>query len=730
VIKIFIFTILLSNLSFAQSVINMNCSNNQCVSTELASAQSSCSAITTQSICESKIVGNVCQWVLDNSPLGGSCTSLPQTSSCLGYNCPIGDSISSIKMRGFLSSDISVSAGTSGVPQNLGISVNSGSVPGKNLTINLSSPLTTAKGGSVLVIGDTFNNVSVNLDGYNGKKGKNSSEICADRIKNGDYGVALQNYFNNRRATTSADPNKCDADDLNYMQTFNFSCDDPAYQEISVSNPVVQVNQVKKMARCNAVASYNLCLKKKINVTCNFRLWSSFRQQFLTDGTFLENPSYTMSSPICNNQLTSCGSVTATCQPQGGFFFNQPTLSNPECTYNSSGGSFDFVSLCSPYYYGGQVSYQGYKNANVCVISKNAGMPLTKTTNVGPIDEEFYLSEANRLGGNDKFCDVYGQIPAKSNADWWAGVPGYASNSYVNGVESNGIPWEVMGSNQTGTEPAGAIPSWKTETQQNGGYNPVISSSFDSTTFAQTFKTKASYWKGASASYSYTSPGLNPDGLSLASGSNWELSQTNIYENCPTNWSVLKTFFLNLVQYTNKENTACTGISDPQDPNNRAFWQYTGIVQDSSFGTETVSCGIGTCAVNSSVSDLSRQLDTIVPGDGESGTVQGKGLLFVYDIKNSSTRALSGGAGSVGNADISINPQTRICAKIDDATAGITTEQAKSPFVSFRRYSWQALKSTTGANPGSNPPNTGNGVEIFKKIDPGIRYILDKSLMN
>lgn len=727
-IRLFIFVSLMSILSFAQTI-NMNCSNNQCVSTELATAQTTCSAINSQSSCEAKVTGNVCQWIVDNSPLGGSCTSLPQTSACLGYNCAIGSSISSIKMRGFLNSDISVVAGSTGVPQNLAISANSGSVPGKNLTINLSSPQALAKGGSVVVIGDNFNNVSVNLDGYNGKKGKNSSELCADRIKDGTYGVALQNYFNNRRATTSADPNKCDADDLNYMQTFNFSCDDPAYQEVSVSNPVVQVSQVKKMARCNAVASYNSCLKKKINVTCNFKLWSSFRQTWLTDGQYLDNPSYNQDSPQCVQTLVAC-SNTVDCRynlSQGWFWLSQ---SNSDCKYNSAGGTIGAAEVCSAAV---DTTFNAYKSQIICSSAKFAGMPLSRSTTIGPIDEEFYKNESLRLGGGDKFCDAYGQIPAKSNADWWGGLPGSPSQSISNGVESNGIPWEYLGYNSTGSEPAGAVANWKSETQQKGGYSPYVNSYTTGSSwidFKTVYKAKASYWKGFSASYSFTSPGLNPDGLSLASGSNWELMQTNIYENCPTDWAVLKTYFLNLVQYTNKENTSCTGINDPQDPNNRAFWQYTGIVQDSSFGTETVSCGIGNCAVNSSVSDLSRSLDVIVPGDGESGTIQGKGLIFVYDIKSSSTRALSGGAGEVGTADISINPQTRICAKIDDATAGITTEQAKNPFVSFRRYSWQALKSAGGANPGSNPPSTGNSVEVFKKLDPGVRFLLDKTLIN
>lgn len=741
----FVFAAILffSTLGFAQTTLDINCSDNQCNSTQLANAYSSCASIINKSQCEARVLNNLCEWIDAANPNGGNCTSLPQQKICTGYNCPIGSTMSIIKPRGVSDLDLSVLTNSTGRPQNIGIAINNGAFPGKNANIAINGKNQTSNGANTIVIADNFNNLNVNLDGYNGARGKHASEICADKIKNGDYGVPLQTYFNNRRATTSADPSRCDSDDLNYMQTFNFSCDDPAYQEVSSTNPIVQVNQVKKLARCNAVASYSYCVKKKVNISCNFKLWSAFRQKWV-EGSDLANPSYHPGPQTCAQVSGSCGMVTAQCSNSGTVQQiygpnNMPSAEYNRCIYRAGGTPICQGMTGSSFY------TEGFFQETACTETKTPGMPLTRQSAVQQFDEDFFNTEVARLGGVDQFCNAYGQIPPKSNQDWWSGIPGAPGSAYNGAVESTGIPWEFMSQStainnyNAPAEPYGAILNWKAETQAQGGYTPLTVRDAVTTytntnqnitvTTVYTWKTKGSYWKSSGSTYSFSSPGLNPDGLTLTPGSLWQVSQTNTFENCPTGWTTLKNVFVNLVQYTNKENVSCSGITDPLDPNNRAFWQYTGITQEPTFGTEFVSCGIGSCAVNSTVSELGRSLDTISPGSGESGTEQGRGLFFVYDIKNLSARALAGGAGTVGNTDININPQTRICAKIDDANAGINTDQAKNPFVSFRRYQWQAVKSVSGGNPGTPPANNGKSVEVFKKIDPAARYLLDKSLL-
>lgn len=749
-----IFILMISNQVLAQNL-EVTCADNQCNSINLANQSSTCASIVNKTQCEAKVSGNLCQWIDDANPNGGFCTSAAQQKICAGYNCPLGESMSVVKVRGLLDLDFNVLTTSTGRPQNFGFVINAGAYPGKNGNISLAAQTQGYNSANVILIGDNFNNLNINLDGYNGKKGKDASEICADKIKSGIYGTALQSYFNNRRSTTAADPNRCDADDLNYIQTFNFTCDDPAYQEVATNNPIVQVSQIKKLARCNAVASYNLCVKRKVNVTCNYRLWSTFRQKFITDGENFSGNSYYNGPVSYRQEIQSCGQVQYNCNcyySSGGFFgggyvcettATGPNSSNSnntfdykQCSYYSNGSQIPSCSGSTSY----SINQELFYLATVQVTPKIPGMPITKSRSVGPFEEEFVNSEVRRLGNLDKFCDVYGQLPPKNNAEYWAGASGApAPSNNSNGSQANGIPLEIMGSVSgfSATEPYGAVFNWKDDTRQNGGYEPIVSrtstytsngSGFGGTTTYH-YTTRSAYWKGQGSTSALTAPGLNADGVTLANGSIWETRQTNTFENCPAGWSNLKNIFINLVQFTNKENTSCSGISDPLDPNNRAFWQYTGITQEPTFGTETVSCGIGSCAVNSTVSELARSLDVISPASGESGTEQGRGLLFVYDIKNINGRALPGGSGAVGTPDININPQERICVKIDDANAGINTEQAKNPFVSFRRYQWRAIRSIDAGNPGTPPRNTGKEIEVFKKIDPAARFLLDKSLL-
>lgn len=744
--------------SFADQV-QINCTNNQCNSGDLSTAHATCSGIVNKTQCEAKVLGNLCYWIDEANPNGGHCTALPSNKVCSGFDCENGQLLSIIKFRGILDKDINVLSNANGTPQNLGISFNAGAYPGKNANLALSAQNQGANAANLILIGDNIDNLNVNLDGYSGKRGKSSSEICAQKIKDGVYGTDLQTYFNNRRATTSADPDRCDADDLNYMQTFNFTCDDSAFTEVSTNDPTVQVSQVKKMARCSAVASYSHCVKRKVNVQCNFRLWSSYRQEWLNSNT-LDKNSYITGPTSCVDEYRPCGSVKHTCTYQYNYITGTYGYVPGQVQVNGTSTSGIPYASCT-YRAGGvpttcpnntQQIYEGYQKVQVCSGGKYSSMPSERSLLINSIDEDFYNNEVNRLGGIAKFCDSYASKPPKSNQDWWGGATGSPSNAIGTvggqaGKELNGIPWEKMSTiyGYNAPEPAGAIPNWKADAQVNGGFTPTTlrenqtiynncNSSNNSYcqryTYYSHWFTKSSYWKGHSSSTaSFTTPGLNPDGLTVAPGSNWQTLQTNTFEACPTGWTVLKNVFMNLVQYTNKENTSCSGVSDPQDPNNRAFWQYTGITQETTFGTEQVSCNIGSCAVESTVSELPRSLDTITPGSGENGTEQGRGLLFIYDVKNAMTNSFPGGSGETGLADISVNPQQRICVKIDDANAGINTPQAKNPFVSFRRYNWQVLRSVPGGNPGTPPRNTGKSVEVFKKIDPSARYLLDKSLL-
>lgn len=787
---IFVFLlILLPNLSEAQ-VSTFDCSNGQCV--------------------------------LSCGPLNPSCTGTvfsvnPTPIACAAnsYNCVNGEFYSSVSSSGRNLEAVNITSDLVLKPQNIKIALENGIAPGQNVTVNLNAKSPQwANAASFILLTDNINQASINVSGYSGKKGKDASEICADKIKNGDYGAGVQSFFNTRRSSdNSIDVNRCDLQDLNYMQQFSFSCDDPAFSEVNVTNPVVNVQRIQSKARCSAVGSYNDCVQKKVRVNCNYQLWSTIKNRVLTaddamnqswvgtststggtnaslytgTGDYLALGS-TVSYQLCASGTYSqcvqtsqysqslyagsaniCGSGNVPFSSNA--YFGMSTENQTECNVVQQTGA-------GPNY---TISY--YKQINNINQVKRTFFPLTKTGfQVGPYDESFFINESNRLGGTAAFCQQYGlsSAIATNPTSWLGGAPGYPASqtavqlcaitvppppsctmfcfgsttyrpcdthggtptSFYAYHDNAGIPFEATAGSTN--------PNWQTESNAQHGLTCVGSGS--------TQVCRAAIWKATSGSSStYTneqaigmgcfSPPVPPAMVGsyinvtqpncnspntwtsgpVPSIDNWSRLQTATFEACPSGYAVDKTNYITLIQYANDQ-SLCSQVTDPLDPNNRATWQYTGMAQEVSFGTETVSCGIGSCAVNSSVSDLDRNIDVITSGSGEDGTEQGRGLMFVYDIKQLTQNALAGAAGSKGASDLTINPQVRICAKIDDATAGINTDQAKNPFVSFRRYNWQSIRANSGGNNGVPPRQNGKKIEVFKKLDPATRYLLEKCL--
>lgn len=781
---VILMTCLFSFFEAKADVTNFDCSNGQCVM--------SCGAS-------------------DPSCLNSAFSVNPTPPNCSGYNCPTGQQYSSIVGNPliFNANTVNLTSDPLFMSQNIKMTVQNGNFPGQSMTVNLNAKNGSTNAASALIIGDNFDQVNINLSGYSGQKGKDASEVCAQKIQNGDYGSGVQTFFNNRRSSNPAlSATRCDFEDLNYMQQFSFTCDDPAYNEISASNPTVTVSKVRERARCSAVGSYSTCVKRKAMVNCNFKLWSTIKNRWLSAndivgnawvgypsaGQFVDTGSCSTSYEYCSTATGSTSGFPATlgctsgnshpaspgnpCTAGNALGIQDvctPNMFGTSCTYGfpnaSSGGTCNYAKMTSLGGTNWQVEY--FKRIDNCERNRRTLVPLERNnTNIGPYDESFINSESNRLGGLVGFCQAYGGLPATTNQAWFGGIinpPSTSSVTYNNGsfnvtanFESSGIPYEsaIQINNlnwQAETNAQHSIPGvlnysvsyqcMKTcqlvTTCNNDFFNPSCSTNWNGagcTANGQTFvgtcsetgpAYRASIWKANASlsTQSFTSPGLDSSGVNLAPGSDWLLMQTNTFEACPSDYSLLKNNYVNLIQYAN-DASSCSSVTDPLDPNRLATWQYTGMAQETSFGTQNVSCSIGTCAVNSSVSDLSRNVDVITPGSGENGTEQGRGLVFAYDIKSlNSSVANAGSAGSKGSSDVSITPQVRICAKIDDATAGINTDQAKNPFVSFRRYSWQAVRSNNGGNEGNPPQQTGKKVEIFKKLDPAMRYFLDKNLL-
>lgn len=211
----------------------------------------------------------------------------------------------------------------------------------------------------------------------------------------------------------------------------------------------------------------------------------------------------------------------------------------------------------------------------------------------------------------------------------------------------------------------------------------------------------------------------------------FEMYKTEAYKSCAIDWARARTETDSVVAFDETGTNACNKqfINIPEDPDKLINWVFTGQVQEPSFGTESVQCLLGECPVSSSLLESPRTLETLQPQDGSSGTKQGRGIALVYDANNVSVSANSGQAGAAGKSDITAPTSTRFCVKVRDAaTDGLNSNFAKTPQVFFHRYSWSALKTTGGGNNGTQPEVSGDKVNVYKKVDSSVIYMLSREL--
>lgn len=228
-----------------------------------------------------------------------------------------------------------------------------------------------------------------------------------------------------------------------------------------------------------------------------------------------------------------------------------------------------------------------------------------------------------------------------------------------------------------------------------------------------------------------TQPSHDSTYYTIPPESDWKIRYVPTNSACPTGFSLIKPNHLASNISYDENDDQCDDVYIPEDPTGKVIsWKYVGFDRLPEFGTELILCKLGNCIVQSSIREGDRNLITYNPGSGSSGTQQGEGLLFVYDIKHILTSYKNGSGGQVGANDLTAFEQPKACARIQDAeTTGLNSLYAKDPVVDFKKLRWKAIKVIESGNFGRNPPNNGKSIRVFKKMDSSIRYLLKQELM-
>lgn len=237
-------------------------------------------------------------------------------------------------------------------PRNLLLIVNNNSLIGQDISLNLNSKAKEKNTGNLLLIGDMFNNININLNGYDGASGKAASEICADNFKSGKYGQDALSYFNNRRAELpTLSISNCDTNDLQFLQNTKFACPNPDYSNVTNTN--IEVQRIRYKQRCVGTSVRYKCVQRQMKIVCE---WRSIAKGFQTcsDKNGCSGCSRRFGAADCRYDGNSCWSSDYGQEVYGTTYAATPTVNdnpawwieqnNSRCTAttNGSGGWFAY----------------------------------------------------------------------------------------------------------------------------------------------------------------------------------------------------------------------------------------------------------------------------------------------------------------------------------------------------------------------------------------------------
>lgn len=161
-------------------------------------------------------------------------------------------------------------------PRSLVLILENNSVVGRNLNANLNSKLKESNTKNFTLIGDIFNELNVNLNGFDGAIGEDASVICAKRFLDGSYGDSSRNFYLARRNNDeSLDMNRCDDIDVQHIQESKFTCQELDFERRDF--PTVEVERVKYKQRCVGTSIRYRCLQRKVQIRCE---WAGYARGY------------------------------------------------------------------------------------------------------------------------------------------------------------------------------------------------------------------------------------------------------------------------------------------------------------------------------------------------------------------------------------------------------------------------------------------------------------------
>lgn len=229
--------------------------------------------------------------------------------------------------------------------------------------------------------------------------------------------------------------------------------------------------------------------------------------------------------------------------------------------------------------------------------------------------------------------------------------------------------------------------------------------------------------------------GLNEANGEIIAGSGWEEAFSSANNgNCSEVSSggfifQDKNITVTKVEYLDKNQNSCVGIPNSDDPNHIVVWENQGIVQEEFFPTENLICDLtNDCGISKNINYENREVDLIVPSNGENATRAGNTAVITYNYTSVNNTSRNGTNGIGGVSDlVSLNPVTRTCTYLRDASTDPRTSSfAKNPLLNYRVYSWSPIRQGNNGSNG-NTVTGNNKAIIIKGLDSSMRYWAGRS---
>ena len=183
--------------------------------------------------------------------------------------------------------NIIINVNNNGEPRSVRLSSNQNTVQGKDVQVNLTPNSDNSNAGDFVLVGDFFNKITINLDGFDGEDGKNSSRMCYEEYEkqdDGAFSAELKEKFDEARFLEPTLPRtQCVSFDVDNLFD-SFQCDDGYHELEDTNNPSVIVKRLKGKNRCLGLGYINVCLSKTLQITCKYKI--KYTSPPLLAGTF------------------------------------------------------------------------------------------------------------------------------------------------------------------------------------------------------------------------------------------------------------------------------------------------------------------------------------------------------------------------------------------------------------------------------------------------------------